>query len=160
MNKNRKNIKLVRFKNGDTIICSLAVDDSKSSFNFYLLERPMQITMIPIVSKKGVQSMSIFMQEWLEYSKDTVFKIPEDVIMVIASPEEEMINEYLDAIEKNDMHRIQRQFEDISKNYDKESEEESDNYLDKEYNTDSGEYEDDEYYEDYEDEEGRPDDSD
>jgi hypothetical protein len=160
MNKNLTNIKLVRFKNGDTIICSLTLDSSNENFYYYNLEKPMQINMLPVMSKKGIQSMTIFMQEWLEYSKDTIFKIPEDVIMLIANPEDEMIEEYVDALEKNELHRIQRQFEDISKNYDKENDkEDSDNYPSKEYNSELGGYDDeDEFYEDEED--GRPDDPD
>jgi hypothetical protein len=155
---NRSNIKIVRFKNGDTIIASLTIDSTDESFYYYVIERPMQINMLPVLSKKGIQSMTIFMQEWLEYSKDTIFKIPEDVIMLIANPEDEMIEEYLDALEKNELHRIQRQFEDISKNYDKENEEEEDaTYPNVGYNN---EYEDEIYDEETEEddpEDGRSD---
>jgi hypothetical protein len=117
----------------------------------------MQINMLPVVSKKGIQSMTIFMQEWMEYSKDKHFKIPKDVIMLIANPEDEMIDEYFDALEKNELHRIQRDFEDISKNYGKNN---HDKHTDMEYNSDIMDYEDedDEYYD--EDEEGKPEDSD
>jgi len=146
---NRNTIKLVRFRNGDTIICSLSTEESGTII--YILERPMQINMLPVVTKKGIQSMTIFMQEWMEYSKDNMFKIPEDVVMLVANPEEELIDEYLDALEKNDMHRIQRQFEDISKNYDKKD----GTYSDLEYNdtTEEPYDDDDEYYEDDEEEE-------
>jgi hypothetical protein len=137
-NKNRTGIKLVRLKNGDTIICSLSIDNSD-----YILENPMQINMLPVMSKKGIQSMTIFMQEWMEYSKDRIYKISEDVIMLTANPEEEMIDEYFDALEKNEMHRIQREFENISKNYDNESE------LENQYDSDlENRYDEDEYYED------------
>lgn len=141
---NRNAIKLVRFRNGDTIICSFSTEKSESVI--YVLERPMQINMLPVVTKKGIQSMTIFMQEWMEYSKDNIFKIPENVVMLVANPEEELIDEYLDALEKNDMHRIQREFEDISKNYDKKD----GNYSDLEYNNTT---DDDEYYEDESDDE-------
>jgi hypothetical protein len=95
------------------------------------------------MSKKGIQSMTIFMQEWMEYSKDRIYKISEDVIMLTANPEEEMIDEYFDALEKNEMHRIQREFENISKNYDNESE------LENQYDSDlENRYDEDEYYED------------
>lgn len=148
----RKHIKILRFKNGETVICSLAVDDSNKNFYYYLLEQPMQINMLPVMSKKGIQSMTIFMQEWLEYSSDRIFRIPEDVIMLIANPEEDMIDEYLDAIEKNEMHRIQRDFENISKNYGKDN---SDKQPNTGYNSELNEEyddEDDEYYE----EDGKP----
>lgn len=154
--KSRTNVKILRFKNGDTIICSLSVDNNFQEY-CYLLESPMQINMLPVVSKKGIQSMTIFMQEWMEYSKDKHFKIPKDVIMLIANPEDEMIDEYFDALEKNELHRIQRDFEDISKNYGKNN---HDKHTDMEYNSDIMDYEDedDEYYD--EDEEGKPEDSD
>jgi len=155
MDNNRKDIKIVRFKNGETVICSVTIDDTDENFYLYNLEKPMQINMLPIMSKNGIKSMTIFMQEWLEYSKDTVFQVPEDVIMLIANPEEEMIDEYLDALEKNELHRIQRQFEDISNNYGKED---SDNYSDKEYNEESDEYTDEDDY--YEGDDIRPEESD
>ena len=156
---NRNLIKLVRFKNSDTIICSLSTDNTDDII-YYVLERPMQINMMPVVSKKGIESMTIFMQEWMEYSKDNLFKIPADVVMLIANPEEELIDEYIDALEKNDMHRIQRQFEDISNNYTKNTNKKDDKYSDLSYNDSADEdYDDEEFYED-EDETGRPEDAD
>jgi hypothetical protein len=114
--KSRTNVKILRFKNGDTIICSLSVDNNFQEY-CYLLESPMQINMLPVVSKKGIQSMTIFMQEWMEYSKDHLFAIPDDVIMLICSPEEELILDYLDAIEQTDLIKVQQDFDSIAKNY-------------------------------------------
>ena len=143
---NRNIIKIVRFKNGDTLICGIGLADSD---NHYTIERPMQISMMPIVSKKGVEKMTIYMQEWLEYTKESVYNIPDDVIMLIATPEDEMIEEYLDALEKNDLHRAQRDFENISKNYGNEDESDGnshnngynniDELYDEEYEDDSDE---------------------
>lgn len=144
---NRNTIKIVRFKNGDTLICGMGLSDED---NYYLIEKPMQISMMPIVSKKGVEKMTIFMQEWLEYTKETVFKIPDDVIMLIATPEDEMTEEYLDALEKNELHRAQRDFENISKNYGNDDDM-SGNSHNKEYNNIDELY--DEEYEDDSDEE-------
>jgi hypothetical protein len=143
----RSSVKILRFKIGDTIICGLT---HNSDTNEYLIEKPMQISMLPIVGKKGVQSMSIYMQEWLEYAKETVFKIPADVVMLIATPEDEMAEEYMDALEKNELHRIQRDFEKISKNYGEEDSEIGDNpsnigYNNEQYDT---EYEEEDYDED------------
>jgi hypothetical protein len=117
----------------------------------------MQISTMPIVTKKGVERMTIFMQDWLEYSKDTVFKIPNDVLLLVANPEDEMIEEYFDALEKNELHRIQEDFEKISKNYDWESgEEEDDNSPNIGYNKNnkSSQYDDED--EDYNDDEEDP----
>lgn len=144
----RNSVKILRFKLGDTIICGLTY--SKDT-NEYHLERPMQISMLPIVGKKGIQSMSIYMQEWLEYAKETTFKIPEDVVMLTATPEDEMIEEYLEALEKNELHRVQRDFEKISQNYGEEDEEIDDNPSEIGYNNES-------YDEQYEDEEHDEDD--
>lgn len=95
--------------------------------------------------------MSIYMQEWLEYSKETKFTIPGDVVMLTATPEDEMVEEYLEALEKNDLHRVQRDFEKISKNYGEDDEELDGNSSDTGYNNEA--------YEDYEDEEYDEDDS-
>jgi len=145
----RNSIKIVRFKNGDTLICGFAPFDDFYSY----VEKPMQITSMPIVTKKGVERMTIFMQDWLEYSKDTVFKIPNDVLLLVANPEDEMVEEYFDALEKNELHRIQEDFEKISKNYDWESdEEEDDNSPNIGYNKNnkSSQYDEDEDYDEEE----------
>lgn len=139
---NRNTIKILRFKNGDTLICGMGLADSD---NCYMIEKPMQISMMPIMSKNGVEKMSIYMQEWMEYTKESIFKIPDDVIMVIATPEDDMVEEYLDALEKNELHRAQRDFESISKNYENDG-----NYSDNEYNKLDEMY--DEEYEDEDDE--------
>jgi hypothetical protein len=144
---NRNTIKIVRFKNGDTLICGIGFTESD---NFYLIEQPMQISMMPIVTKKGVEKMSIYMQEWLEYTKETIFKIPSDVIMLIATPEDEMVDEYMDALEKTELHRIQRDFENISKNYDN-PEETNGNSHQTDYNKIDELY-DEEYEDEYDDE--------
>lgn len=151
---NLNQIKILRFKNGDTIICGLSYS---AESNEYLIEKPMQISMLPVVGKKGIQSMSIYMQDWLEYAKETVFKIPSDVVMLVATPEDEMAQEYMDALEKNELHRVQRDFEKISKNYEDSDEELDDNSSNLGYNNEP--YEDEEYddYEEDDQEEERPD---
>lgn len=144
----RNSVKILRFKLGDTIICGLTYNKDT---NEYHLERPMQISMLPIVGKKGIQSMSIYMQEWLEYAKETTFKIPEDVVMLTATPEDEMIEEYLEALEKNELHRVQRDFDKISQNYGEQDEEIDDNPSEIGYNNEpyaDEEYNDEEYDED------------
>ena len=146
-------IKIIRFKLGDTIICGLTYNIDADE---YIIEKPMQISMLPIVDKTGIQSMSIYMQEWLEYAKETTFKIPKDVVMLVATPEDEMLEEYLNALEKNELHRVQRDFEKISKNYGEDDEEIDDMSSNLEYNEDSypneydNEYEEDEDDHDYE----------
>jgi hypothetical protein len=97
-----------------------------------------------------VEKMSIYMQEWLEYTKETIFKIPSDVIMLIATPEDEMVDEYMDALEKTELHRIQRDFENISKNYDN-PEETNGNSHQTDYNKIDELY-DEEYEDEYDDE--------
>ena len=65
----------------------------------------------------------------------------------------EMVEEYFDALEKNELHRIQEDFEKISKNYDWESdEEEDDNSPNIGYNKNnkSSQYDEDEDYDDEE----------
>jgi hypothetical protein len=146
---NRNAIKIVRFKNGDTLICGIGLADSE---HHYSIEKPMQISMMPIVSKKGVEKMSIYMQDWLEYTKETIFNIPDDVIMLIATPEDEMIEEYLDALEKNELHRAQRDFENISKNYGNEDDSDG-NSFGNEYNNTNELYDEDYEEDEYEDEE-------
>ena len=144
----RTSVKILRFKLGDTIICGLTTNADTGE---YLIERPMLISMLPIVGKNGIQSMSIYMQEWLEYSKETKFTIPGDVVMLTAIPEDEMVEEYLEALEKNDLHRVQRDFEKISKNYGEDNEELDGNSSDSGYNNEAYEdedYEDEEYDED------------
>lgn len=150
---NLNQIKIVRFKNGDTIICGLTQAD-----NELLLTKPMQISMLPVVGKKGIQSMSIYMQEWLEYAKESVFKIPADVIMLTATPEDEMVQEYTDALEKNELHRVQRDFDKISKNYEEYDDEEDDNSSTIGYNQESYDEDEDSEYNDEDDyEEEKPD---
>jgi hypothetical protein len=78
----------------------------------------MQISAVPILNKKGVQGVNIYLQDWLEYSKDTLFQIPQDVVMLVANPDDDMIEEYFDALERSELFRIQQDFENISKNYD------------------------------------------
>ena len=48
---NRNTIKIVRIKNGDTLICGLSVGTD----SLHTLEFPMQISAVPILNKKGVQ---------------------------------------------------------------------------------------------------------
>lgn len=116
----KESIKILRFKLGETIICGLKINNDTGE---YLIERPMLISMLPIVGKKGIQSMTIYMQEWLEFSKETHFTITSDVVMLVATPEDEMLEEYLEALEKNDLNRIERDFDKISKNYGEDPEE-------------------------------------
>lgn len=137
---NRNTIKIVRIKNGDTLICGLSVGTD----SLHTLEFPMQISAVPILNKKGVQGVNIYLQDWLEYSKDTLFQIPQDVVMLVANPDDDMIEEYFDALERSELFRIQQDFENISKNYDTKNK--LDNKQNLGYNKKSAEpYEEEEY---------------
>ena len=111
---NRADIRIIRLKNGETVIAGFAYNQMTGKVT---LERPFQIASIPIMGKTGVKSMSLYLKDWMEYSKDHLFAIPDDVIMLICSPEEELILDYLDAIEQTDLIKVQQDFDSIAKNY-------------------------------------------
>ena len=103
----------------------------------------MQISAVPILNKKGVQGVNIYLQDWLEYSKDTLFQIPQDVVMLVANPDDDMIEEYFDALKRSELFRIQQEFENISKNYDNKNKLDNTNNI--QYNNLTEPYEEEEY---------------
>jgi hypothetical protein len=129
---NRADIRILRLKNGDTIIAGFSYNQTTGKVT---LERPFQIASIPVMGKKGVKSMSLYLRDWVEYSKDHMFSIPDDVIMLICNPEDELILDYKDAMEQTDLHKVQQDFDAIASNYLGENgDEEDDNPQDMGYN--------------------------
>ena len=139
---NRSIVRIVRLKNGETLISGILPSTDE---NFHIMEHPMEITSIPVVGKKGIESVNIFMQDWMEYSSDTVFKIPNDIILVNSTPDEEMLDEYFSALKKNELHRIQKDFENISKNYEYKTDKPLDSKDKAGYNKSNEPYEEEEY---------------
>ena len=129
---NRASIRILRLKNGDTIISGFSYNQMTGEIT---LERPFQIASVPVMGKTGVKSMSLFLRDWIEYSKDHVFTITDDVVMLICNPEDELILDYQDAIEQTDLMKVQQDFDSIAQNLIGENgEEEDDNPQDMGYN--------------------------
>jgi len=121
---NRNTIKLVRLKSGETLICGYT---SLPEENKIRIERPMQISSSVVMGKKGgVKGVNLYLRDWMEYSKDSLFELPTDTVMLIADPDSEIVMDYHDAIEQNDLYKIQQEFENVAKNYIGEKDDEDD----------------------------------
>jgi len=134
--------RLIRFRSGETIICTILDKNTDSTTGVTVLsvDSPMQILTIPVMNKKKeIQQVSIYLREWLDYSSDSIFTIPMDAIITTATPDAEILEDYNEAKLQADMNKISDEFKNITKQFyggddTKINEDSSGNLFDKEYN--------------------------
>jgi hypothetical protein len=86
--------------------------------NQYVLERPMTVVSMPVLNSKGkVERIGVYLKDWIEYTNDTYFTIPKDIVLVMAEPDEKMYADYIEAKVHSDLQKAQDELKEVMKKY-------------------------------------------
>jgi hypothetical protein len=104
--------KIIRLRNGETLIATI-----QSIENNYMIERPMVIVSIPATDRNGKPKMGVFLKDWIAYTNDTYFTIPNDIVLVMAEPDVKMFDDYTEAKIHSDLQKAQDDLQQIMQEY-------------------------------------------
>lgn len=108
--------------------------------NEYLLENPMAVMFIPQTNKKGqIIDTNVLFNQWIEFSIDTHLKIPKSSVITIATPDTQMIQDYILAVKNQEMQWMQTEFNNLFSSLEaqeilRNNEDPNDKEVDMEYN--------------------------
>ncbi len=95
-------VKIVRLSTGEHIICQLDSRGAKKS----IMIRPMGIFSIPMKTKNGeIKYNTVMFKSWIEFSSDLEYEIPKSYIMNISEPCNDILREYENAKNQEDLIR-------------------------------------------------------
>jgi hypothetical protein len=104
--------RIIRLRNGETLIATI-----QSIENNYMIERPMVIVSIPATDRNGKPKMGVFLKDWIAYTNDTYFTIPNDIVLVMAEPDVKMFDDYTEAKIHSDLQKAQDDLQQIMQEY-------------------------------------------
>jgi len=105
--------KIVRLRNGEMLIATVQVFG-----NEYILERPMTVVSMPVLNKAGkVDRIGVYLKDWIEYSTDTYYAIPKELVLVVAEPDKKMYADYIEAKIHSDLQKAQEDLKEVMQEY-------------------------------------------
>jgi len=97
---------MIKLTTGELVVASVTV-----LANDYLLENPMAVMFIPQTNKKGeIINTNILFNQWIEFSVDTHLKIPKSSVITIATPDSQMVQDYLLSVKNQEIQWMQTEF--------------------------------------------------
>jgi hypothetical protein len=105
--------KILRLKNGEILIATVQYFG-----NDCVLERPMSMVSLPVIGKTGkMEKVGVYLKDWVEYSNDTYFTIPKEMVLVMAEPDQRMYADYLEAKIHSDIQKAQSELAEVMQEY-------------------------------------------
>lgn len=105
--------KIMRLRNGETLIATV-----QAFANDYVLEKPMIVVSMPVLNKAGkVERVGVYLRDWIEYSSDTYFTIPKEIVLVVAEPDKKMYDDYVEAKIHSDLQKAQDELKEVMQEY-------------------------------------------
>jgi hypothetical protein len=106
-------VKVIRLRNGETLIATMQPLDTE-----YVLEKPMVVVSMPVLNKAGkVERVGVYLRDWIEYSSDTYFSIPKEIVLVMAEPDKKMYDDYVEAKIHSDLQKAQDELKEVMQEY-------------------------------------------
>lgn len=94
-------IRILKMLSGEILISGIG--ETGDSSKVYTLERPMLIVMISSLGKNKEPRNSIYLNNWIDFSKDEMFIVPKNFVVCSSLPDEEITKDYNEAKIKFDM---------------------------------------------------------
>lgn len=105
--------KLIRLRTGETLVSCLQEFEAG-----YVLEKPMLVTSVPVTDSKGViRKVGLYLKDWIDYTDDTYFVISKDIVLVMATPDKKMVEDYTEAKVQSDMQRAESELAETMQEY-------------------------------------------
>jgi hypothetical protein len=104
--------RIIRLRNGETLIATIQSIETN-----YMIERPMTIMSMPTTDRTGRKKIGVFLKDWIDYTNDTYFTIPKDIVLVVAEPDVKMFDDYTEAKIHSDLQKAQDDLQQIMQEY-------------------------------------------
>lgn len=105
--------KIIRMRNGETIIATM-----QGMGTDYILERPMTIISVPAPDRTGkISKVGVFLKDWIDYTNDTYFTVPKDIVLCTAEPDTKMYADYIEAKIHSDLQKAQDELQQVMQEY-------------------------------------------
>jgi len=109
--------KIVRLRNGETLIATIQrIGDE------YIFERPMTVVSVPATDRNGkVAKIGVYLKDWIDYTNDTYFVVPKDIVICTAEPDTKMYADYIEAKIHSDLQKAQDELQQVMQEYIKQA---------------------------------------
>ena len=109
--------KIIRLRNGETLIATI-----QGIGTDLILERPMTIISVPTTDRTGkVNKVGVFLKDWIDYTNDTYFVVPKDIVLTTAEPDTKMYADYIEAKIHSDLQKAQDELQQVMQEYIKQA---------------------------------------
>lgn len=105
--------KIIRLRNGETLIATMQGFGTE-----YIFERPMTVISVPTTDKHGkVSKVGVYLKDWIDYTNDTYFTVPKDIVLTTAEPDTKMYADYIEAKIHSDLLKAQDELQQVMQEY-------------------------------------------